>query len=190
MGSTSEQPRPPADDKQAMLGRLRISARRFLTALRDLSEEEAGIRAAPNAWSIREVAEHVALAEKGMLAALINGTPTQAEPDLSKDALIASRLPDRTQKQQAPERSRPTGQASLDVAAANFEDGRTRTIGYVEQAVVNLRQVSVKHPLLGALDGYQLLLVMALHPERHILQIDEIKNCAAYRDARRSRLRS
>jgi len=189
MGSTSEQPLPPADDKQAMLGRLRISARRFVKALRDLSEEEAGIRAAPNAWSIREVAEHVALAEKGMLAALMNGTPSQAAPDLGKDAAIASVLPDRTKKQQAPERSRPTGQASLDVAAADFEAGRTRTIGYVEQTAIDLRQVSVKHPLLGTLDGYQLLLVMVLHPERHILQIDEIKNSAAYRDARRLRPR-
>jgi hypothetical protein len=32
----------------------------------------------------------------------------------------------------------------------------------------------------GELDGYQLILLIALHPERHTLQIDEIKNSPAY----------
>jgi len=32
---------------------------------------------------------------------------------------------------------------------------------------------------LGALDGYQWLLLLAIHTERHVQQIDDIKSAAA-----------
>jgi hypothetical protein len=189
MERTSEQPGSLDYDKQALIARLRASARHFLGTLRDVSEEDARILPTPNAWSIREVAEHVAVAEMEMLTSLMHGTPTHAESDLIRDLEISTIVANRTLKQQAPEVSRPTGRyPSLELAAADFEDARRRTIDYVK-GDIHLRRVSVRHPLYVTLDGYQILLVMTLHPERHALQIEEIKNSAPYLDLSRPALK-
>jgi hypothetical protein len=44
----------------------------------------------------------------------------------------------------------------------------------------DLRGKMFKHPLLGELDGYQAVLVIAAHPQRHALQIEEIKASPEY----------
>jgi uncharacterized damage-inducible protein DinB len=167
--------------KMFLLERLALSAQRYLGSLENISEEDARITPTLASWSIRDVTEHVALAEKGMFAALLRGSDTDTMPDFSKDAFITSLIPDRTQRQEAPERSRPTGRyPSLGLAAVEFREAREKTVKYVAEATFDLRRISVTHPLLGELDGYQLLCVMALHPERHIGQIDEIKTSAPY----------
>ena len=45
----------------------------------------------------------------------------------------------------------------------------------------DLRKSTAVHPF-GTLDSYQLVLIMALHVDRHALQIAEIKNSPAYQD--------
>jgi hypothetical protein len=38
----------------------------------------------------------------------------------------------------------------------------------------------VEHPLAGICDGYQLFLIMALHPLRHVYQVEEIQAAPGY----------
>jgi hypothetical protein len=60
-----------------------------------------------------------------------------------------------------------------------FEKHRTKTLQFVRNAE-SLRTRSFMHPILGEIDCHQAVLVMAGHPERHALQIEEIKASPAY----------
>ena len=81
----------------------------------------------------------------------------------------------------APERAKPTGRyPSLKEAAEAFRAARERSIAFIESLGEDLRQSTCLHPL-GIFDSYQFIQIMALHAERHALQIEEIKNSPAYR---------
>jgi len=97
--------------------------------------------------------------------------------DPAKDVSILALAHDRTRKNKAPERSEPKGRCdSLFEALERFRSARDRTLQFAESiSVEELRAKVVPHPLAGTLDGYQLLTLMAVHPERHALQVEEIK---------------
>jgi hypothetical protein len=61
-----------------------------------------------------------------------------------------------------------------------FQKSRSRTMEMVRTAD-DLRNKMFKHPLMGELDGYQAVLVIAAHPQRHAEQIEEIKATDAYK---------
>jgi hypothetical protein len=166
---------------QALAAELRASTDRFLSVLRDVPERLSHIRLTPESWSILECAEHTCLAERGMFAALEKRRPTDDAPDIARDAVIEKRALDRTRKINSPEHVRPTGRfTSLTEAAQQFRQARERTIAFIENLDEDLRRSTTKHPM-GIVDSYQLVIIMARHPERHALQIEEIKNSPAYR---------
>jgi hypothetical protein len=70
--------------------------------------------------------------------------------------------------------------ATLAEAAAFFERCRSETIELVERSRGELRRLAVSHPLAGEIDGYQCALLMMAHPERHALQVREIKSQPGY----------
>src|ERR1051325_10180679 len=150
------------NDKPALLGRLRQSQECFLASLHGVSEQQSRIRPAENSWSILEVAEHVAIAQTNMYKMLVKGSPTKGEPNLAKDAVICKAVLERAQKRDAPDATVPSGRfTSLAAAVENFQATRERIVQYLEHHNGDLRQVSANHPLLGIVDGWQLVLVMA-----------------------------
>jgi hypothetical protein len=175
------QPEPEVlNQKQELLPCLRRSRARVLEVVADVPEELSRIRPAENSWSILDCAEHIAVAERGMFMALERRTRNDAAPDFTKDALIKAIGTDRTRKVSAPERARPSGRfATLNEAIRGFCAARDRTIAFLGQVNEDLRN-SVAIHILGTFDAYQYLLIMAAHAERHALQIEEIRNSAAY----------
>jgi hypothetical protein len=57
---------------------------------------------------------------------------------------------------------------------AAFVENRAATMAVLDEAD-DLRGRVVEHPLAGVCDGYQLFLIMALHPVRHVYQVEEIQ---------------
>lgn len=182
------QPAPEiASQKQELLACLTHSRARVLEVLAGVPEELGGIRLTENSWSILECAEHIAIAERGMFMALERRTPNNSAPDFTRDALIKALGTDRSRKVSAPERAKPAGRfASLKQAVDDFCSARERTTAFLERTDENLRKSVALHPL-GTFDSFQFLLIMAAHAERHALQIEEIKNSAAYREAQSQR---
>ena len=166
----------PDAERATLIRRLQESRDRYLRAVG--SAADPALRLAPDSWSILECTEHVAVAERQMLALWTKlALPGQSNP--VQDQTVPQRAADRAQKQKAPDRSRPTGRyPSLAEAIKDFNANRAQTIIYVESNAGELRGKTVTHPLMGVLDGYQLILLMAGHAERHAAQIDEIKNQA------------
>ncbi len=171
MTQTSTQPDGP---RAHLVERLRESRARYLGVIRDIPAEATAVRRT-DSWSILEVAEHVAVAERQMLA-LWTKLAQAGEGERAKDAVIPVVAANRANKQVALERSRPSGRyQALAEAVRDFSASREQTIAYVESHSEELRGKTVEHPLAGKLDGYQLFLLMAGHAERHAAQIAELK---------------
>lgn len=184
-------PQPAAnilDQREALSTRLWASRDRVLRVLTDVPENLVRLSSGEGSWSILECAEHIALAERGMFSSLERRRATGVPPDRSRDALIVTVALDRTRKVPVPDRVRPIGQFStLSEAVSDFCSARERTLNFVQHANEDLRLSTAKHPF-GLFDSYQFVLIMALHAERHALQIEEIKQSSAYREAQSKQL--
>jgi hypothetical protein len=90
------------------------------------------------------------------------------------DKLVTTAIADRSHKVQAPEplapKSRWTPQESLD----QFLKRRARTEEYLK-TTAGLRDHVIDSPLGQPLDGYEWLLYISAHSDRHTKQILEVK---------------
>jgi DinB superfamily len=166
----------------------------YLTSTRDqvlaeaanLSDAQWSFKPAPDRWSVGEVVEHLALAEPfifEMQQKTMAGPAATAEQRAavqSKDEMLLKKIPDRTQKANAPEPLQPTKRLGprADVLAA-FKERRAKTIDYANQTSDDLRG-RVGESALGPIDGYQWLLFISAHTERHLGQIREVKAHAQF----------
>ena len=180
MSSTSAQ---SAIAREQLIAALEKSAKAFLDSLSSVPASAAGVKLNENSWSILQVAEHVAAVEQRMLRGLQTSQDKTSAPDFDRDAKIAAGVRNRANRLQAPEMVVPKGRwFTLAECKKAFEECRANTIDYAKKAE-NLRGKSFMHPLLGEIDGCQALLVMASHADRHVQQIEEIKQSAAYKAA-------
>jgi hypothetical protein len=162
------------EEKGVLRARLEENGEKWLACIRDVSEEQAQFSSGEGLWNILQVAEHVAVAERQMLAMWKKLMQPGTSPR-EKDETIVAAQSDRNKKNQAPERSLPSGRFhALRDAEAEFELNRQNSIAALLVAE-GLREKTVEHPLSGLVDGYQLFLVMAMHPLRHVYQVEEIK---------------
>ena len=170
-------------EREQLIALLENSEKRWLAVLSSVPECACGVKISDECWSILQVAEHVAAAEHGMFWAMELAKEKTTPPNYEVDKRLIGGATNREVKRQAPAPSLPKGRwMSIGECAEAFKKSRARTIEYVRTAD-NLRGRFVIHPLLGELDGHQMVLVMAGHPERHALQILEITGTAAYNNA-------
>lgn len=137
-------------------------------------------KAAPERWSIAQVAEHLTLAETflvGLITEQILKAPATPDKErkITDDMLIAATR-SRANKLQAPEPAQPKGTwASVQETMKEFEQRRTRTIAFVKSPTANLRHHFTKLPQGVEVDAAQFILLISAHTERHTAQIEEVK---------------
>ena len=135
---------------------------------------------APEKWSIAEVAEHIALAERFIYQAADAALKSPAHEKMAEpgkmDEKILAMLPDRSVKRTAPEPLRPQNKfKSTSEAVAAFKAARDEHIKYLSETQDALREHFFKNPALGDIDAFQWILFMSGHTERHVNQILEVK---------------
>jgi uncharacterized damage-inducible protein DinB len=159
----------------------------LMAALEGLTPAQWAFRPNDNAWTLAEVAEHLAVAEQGLLrgAQKVVGLPAAperlAEVKVSYEDIV-HRTTNRGVRVEAPERVIPTGKFADGPAALRaFAEQREAALAWLEQAKEqDLHHHFGSHPTLGTLDASQLLVFMAAHCERHLGQIAELKAQAAF----------
>ncbi len=149
-----------------------------VAAVKGLSEAQMKFKPAPDRWSVAEVLEHITLVEDGlfqMTAEKVMKSPAgAADRDTAKaDAMVLAMVPDRSHKAQAPPPFVPTGRWTPAETLDHFQKSRVRTIAFLD-STPDLRAHVTDSPL-GPLDGYEWILFMAAHSERHTKQILEVK---------------
>jgi hypothetical protein len=171
-------------EREQLLDALHRSRETYLASVKNVPDCAASVRLNDDSWSILEIAEHIAVAEHGMVRAIELGTEKTSPPNYDGDTAIVNRGVNRDIKIEAPERSRPKGRwTAMAEAVAAFEISRANTITLVEKGERDPRKIECQHPLFGPLDGHQVLLLMSAHLERHTAQIEEIKQTATYKAA-------
>jgi uncharacterized damage-inducible protein DinB len=168
-------------EREFLLKQFETTRDNFLKSISGLSQKQWTFKPAPDRWSVAEVAEHITVSESTIAGAVHGLMQSPAAPEKraqvkGKDELLLQRMPDRSHKAQAPEMLRPTGRwpTEADLIKA-FEEARKANMDYIRTTNDDLRDHFFDHPAFGTLDGYQWMLLIAMHSARHTAQIEEVK---------------
>jgi hypothetical protein len=153
----------------------------FLRSVKDLSKTQLDFKAAPDKWSVKECAYHIAIAEKNLWEMLDAAMKQPANPEKRSeikmtDDQIMKLLEDRSRKFKTTEKFKPqnTPFKTLDEALESFKTLRNDHIKYMKNTTEDLRNHVAQLPV-GWIDCYQICLFMSAHSNRHTQQIDEVK---------------
>ena len=179
MGAAASAQEVTQAEKDRALQYLETTKKNVLEATKGLSEEQWNYKPAPDRWSVAQVMEHIAAAEDFLRdftkEKVMAGPAGEAGRDIKKtDDAVLTMVPDRSHKAQAPEPLVPNNRfGSPDGSIKHFLESRTATEDFLK-STVGLRDHVTDSPL-GKLDGYEFVLFIAAHSERHTKQINEVK---------------
>jgi DinB family protein len=165
-------------EKDRALQYLETTKKNVLEATKGLSEAQWNFKPTPDRWSVAQVMEHIAAAEDFILQITkekVMVSPGEPGRDVKKtDEAVLTMVPDRTTKAQAPEALVPTNRfGSPEASVKHFMESRAVTEDFLKNTA-GLRDHVTDSPL-GKLDGYEFVLFIAAHSERHTKQINEVK---------------
>jgi hypothetical protein len=168
-------------ERKTLVDNLKETKDHVLQSIKGLSDAQLNFKSAPEKWSIRQCAEHIAVSES-LIFYSIQKALLQAADSAKRKAIrftdedIIQKTPDRSRKFHAPEGIRPTGRyKTIEEAVTLFTAERDKHIDFVNATNEDLRNHTLQHPAFGTLDCYQFLLLISVHAKRHTLQIEEIK---------------
>lgn len=156
------------------------SKKHLLNALKGLSEAQLNYKADSESWSIAECVEHIAISEdtfSGMLQELLSVVENPDRKDNIKvtDMELIAMMKDRSNKVKTQKPFEPTGKyGSHDATLKAFLKKRKENIKFIAESDADFRNRVQDFPF-GSVDAFQVVLFMAAHSERHVLQIEEIK---------------
>ncbi len=169
-----------AADRERAMQYLESTRQAVLDATAGLSEAQWNFKPAPDRWSVAEVVEHIAAAEDFLMAMVTNqvmkGPARPAGDDVKAiDDMVVAKIPDRSKKAQAPDPIKPTNRyGSPQASLKHFTDARAQTEAFLKTHD-DLREHAIDSPMGKKLDGYEWVLFVAGHSERHTKQINEVK---------------
>jgi hypothetical protein len=169
----------PADRERA-LTYLESTRQGVIDATKGLSAAQWNFKPAPDRWSVAEVTEHIAAAEdllRGMIVEkVMTAPPRPASEDVAAiDEMVIKMVPDRSKKAQAPDPLKPTNRyGSPQASLQHFSETRSATEDFLKRTP-DLRGHAIDSPMGKKLDGYEWILFISAHSERHTKQILEVK---------------
>jgi hypothetical protein len=159
-----------------------------LDSTRGLSDAQWRHKPSPDEWSIADCVEHLGIVEERLLRALQRMAAAPAAPQdqlaaaAGKEDLIIKAAPARTRKVKSPPDAMPKG-GEPGTVLAQFIDVRERVIAYASSTADPLRTRQFPHMVFGPLDGFQWLIFVAAHSERHRRQLEEVKTSSGFPEA-------
>jgi hypothetical protein len=169
-------------ERQRLLAHFELTESWLASVLAGLTPAQLAFRMSPDSWSIRDVVEHLAIAEpqywKQLEDSLAKPLPASAYTPQATDAGILWYGIDRGNRQRTGEARVPDGRFKSAAAAhASFVKLRATMKALATSTKDDLRG----RPLIdGNMDVYQWFLMISTHSQRHILQIREVKADAKY----------
>lgn len=166
---------------------------RLLASIESLGEGQDVFRPGPDRWSIAEIVEHLSLVE-GQIARLFHVMLSKAEAaGASRDETEAAApfaAPVsiehfvealREKKLQAPDRARPGGASTLADSLARLEESRAALHSLRPRLErIDGAALLYPHPAAGPINAYQWLLFVGSHEDRHLLQIEALKQSPGF----------
>ena len=169
-------------EKRVMLRLLAEGSEALRFAVAGIDDRDAARKPADGGWSLLDCLEHVAVTESALFAGIRNATPAGApQHNPEREAKISNRALDRGRFIAAPEIVVPASRfrTAADALAA-FQSARAETVRWVETFQDDPRSWLTTHPLVRTpVNCWEMLLMIALHPKRHALQIVTIRAVVA-----------
>jgi hypothetical protein len=164
------------EKKIQILHMLEGSREEVMAAAKDAPEEHANRKLDAGRWSVLECLEHIATVEARLLGRLESAKLMDTgQVDIDKETKLAALVTNRSVRAQAPEPAVPKGRfISVREALDDFNTQRARTIRFVEERSGDLYRLTTEHARFGALNGTEMILIIAGHGRRHAEQIREI----------------
>jgi hypothetical protein len=182
-GFTANDPKMTTEERAKAIKLLKDSQQETLEALEKLSDEQLKFKAAPEKWSILEVAEHIMLAEGLLFAAVERALANQPNPEWEtktkgKTEFMEKAIVSRERRVQAPENIVPSGKLSRTELISKYKEARAKTLKFAEETQQPVKSHTLDHPfpVFGTLNAYQWLIYVPLHNMRHNQQIAEVKS--------------
>jgi hypothetical protein len=160
---------------------LEQSRDRVLAFAASLTPEQRDFCPSDSGWSAAGLLEHIIVVER-LTHDILNRMISEGVPDESrrgkgahKDRIILENIPMRATRVQAPQSLHPSGRwGDFEQLVREFELTRNRTLEIARTTDKDLRVYFAPHPFLKDLDGYQWLLIVGAHAERHVRQAEEM----------------
>jgi hypothetical protein len=175
-------PAAPADagpmttgERQRLVAHLAMTEAWVVSELEGLSDAQLTWRPAPDAWSVKDVVEHLGIAEPqywDQLQKSMQAPATGYKPETTDAAILGYGI-DRTNRQQTGEARVPDGR--FKDAAAALASFRKLRAAMVEEANASQEDYRGRKLIEGNMDVYQWFLMISSHAQRHILQMREVK---------------
>jgi hypothetical protein len=165
-------------DKADVLKMLQEGMDSLVEALGGIDASVARRRPQAGSWSVVECVEHLTLTERALLERLNEATPCdESREDRAREAKFRDLALNRARRIEAPEPVHPPNEStSLAEAVEEFRAARRETIAFVDDFRGDLRWRLAQHPLITRpVNCYEMLILMAMHPRRHALQIAETR---------------
>lgn len=179
-GTASAGPMTPGE-RQRLVAHLEMTGSWLASEVNGLSEAQLTFRMSPESWSIKDVIEHLAIAEPQYWANLESSMkePVKAgyTPQATDEQMLWYGI-DRTNRQRTGEARVPKGKyASAREGLAAFQALRAKML---ETAKTSQEDFRGRPFMGGGQDVYQWFLMISTHAQRHILQIREVKAHAGF----------
>lgn len=168
------------NDKKFLLSYYQENIDKLRAKTADLSSEQISYQPTDESWSIIMCLEHIYLTEKSLVEMVHEVFNQAANPDerdelISTDEEMMNNMVDRSAKFKAPEVLHPTGEFSnAEEILLLIVENRAKILELIESHSVEDMRSRITDAPFGKIDGYQYILFIAGHAERHSLQIDEI----------------
>jgi hypothetical protein len=154
---------------------------RLRNRLESVPVAEAHARPRPDAWSVAEIAEHLAIIEERLsklfprlvMKAEEGGLQRVADQPFRPISVEAIVERSKREKYTAPEYACPTGSVSIADSVSRLHRSREAIAALRPRLeALDLTGVSYPHPVFGSMDAYQWLVFVAMHEARHLRQIE------------------
>lgn len=151
----------------------------LLDGLESLDQETLTARPLEGKWSILEIVEHMAIAEREVLMGLPDPSELRVYKRNFKNKLmlkIVMFVLGRRIKVKVPSRTMiPEGQTELSMIAEIWDENQAWFRNYVEGCGPDdLKKAVFKHPVSGPIDVYQAIEMSFAHFESHRAQIEKL----------------
>jgi hypothetical protein len=168
-------------ERQRLIAHLQMTEDWLAGELEGLSDAQLTFKMTPESWSIKDVAEHLAIAEPqywaNLEASLKTAVKAGWKPEATDEGMLWYGI-DRTNRQRTGEARVPHGQfPNAQASLASFRKLRATMLSTAKASQEDFRGRSF---MGGGQDVYQWFLMISTHSQRHILQIREIKAHANY----------
>lgn len=159
------------------------SGTRVLSLLQRLSLEQLLYRPQPDGWSVAENVEHLIVTERRLvrvLEKLVLGPADFRTRCSMTDEEVLRKIGTAANKVQAPSQALPTLRWPAETLSHEFATARRATGDFASATTADLRRYFIRHFLFGEIDGYQWLLFIGAHTERHSAQAERVKTAPRF----------